>query len=189
MKKQAHLNADEQYNQFLMAEVQRLAHLGYWELDLPANSLTWSAEVARIFGLEPQETGAAYEDFLTVIHPEDRSAVEAAYRASVQEKRDEFEIDHRIMRAGSGEIRYVHQKCLHERDRHGEIVRSVGILQDITERKQAEESLRESQERYRLLAENTSDVIWTMDISLRSTYTSPAVKRLRGYAAIPNLKK
>lgn len=90
MKKQTHRKSPGKDNQVLLDEMQRLAHLGYWELDLSANRLAWSAEVARIFGLEPEEPQAAYEDFLAIVHPEDRATVDAAYRASAQGKWNEI---------------------------------------------------------------------------------------------------
>ncbi|MBN2465548.1 PAS domain-containing protein, partial [candidate division WOR-3 bacterium] len=63
---------------------QQLAHLGSWTLDLAKNKLTWSDEVYRIFGLQPQEFGATYEAFLDRVHPDDRKAVDAAYTSSIR---------------------------------------------------------------------------------------------------------
>jgi PAS domain S-box-containing protein len=182
MKKQARQNADDKYNQLLLTEMQRLARLGNWEFNPSTNRLTWSAEVARIFGLEAQVTQAGYEDFLAVVHPDDCAAVDAAYHTSVQTGQTEFEFEHRIVQSGSGEIRYVHEKCIHERDRQGVIVRSMGIVQDITARQAAVEALNESEARYRLLAENSTDMISRHDAQGYYLYVSPACLTLLGYA-------
>jgi PAS domain S-box-containing protein len=125
----------------LLARSQEISHLGSWELDLVNKKLTWSDEVYRIFGLQPQEFRATYEAFLEAVHPDDRAAVDAAYSSSLREGRDTYEIEHRIIRKSDGEIRVVHEKCEHIRDSSGQIIRSVGIVQDITERKQAEEEI------------------------------------------------
>jgi PAS domain S-box-containing protein len=121
-----------------LKRAQEIAHLGSWELDLLNNSLIWSDEVYRIFGLQPQEFAATYEAFLEVVHPDDREAVNEAYSGSLREGKDTYEIEHRIVRKATGEIRYVHERCLHLRDETGRIIRSSGMVHDITERKQAE---------------------------------------------------
>ena len=120
---------------------QEIAHLGSWELDLKENRLTWSDEVYRIFGLKPQEFAATYEAFLASVYPDDRAAVDAAYSGSLKEGKDGYEIEHRVVRKYNGEIRIVHEKCTHIRDKSGQIVRSVGMVHDITESKKAEEAL------------------------------------------------
>ena len=126
-----------------LSRAQEIAHLGGWELDLVNNRLTWSDEVYRIFGLRPQEFGATYEAFLEAVHPDDRATVDAAYSGSVREGRDTYEIEHRVIRKSTGEIRIVHERCEHVRDASGRIIRSIGMVHDITERKRAEQALRQ----------------------------------------------
>jgi len=127
----------------LLAKSQEIAHIGSWELDLTQNKLTWSDEVYRIFGLEPQEFAATYEAFLSMVHPDDREAVSNAYESSIIDGRDHYEIEHRIVRKKNGEIRYVHERCDHTKDKSGKVIKSTGMIQDITEQKQSEENFRE----------------------------------------------
>ena len=140
---------------------QEIAHLGSWELDLVNNELYWSDEVYRIFGLQPQEFGATYEAFLEAIHPDDREAVDDAYTGSLLEGRDNYEIEHRVVRKSTGEIRIVYEKCEHFRDGSGQIIRSVGMVHDITERKKAEQEREVTVELLRIVNESigTTDLI------------------------------
>jgi PAS domain S-box-containing protein len=162
---------------------QEIAHLGSWELDLATNSLTWSDEVYRIFGLRPQEFGATYEAFLEAVHPDDRAAVDAAYSSSVKEGADSYEIDHRIIRNATGEVRIVHEKCQHIKDKNGRIIRSIGMVHDITERKQAEEALRETGDYLNNLFNyaNAPIIVWNPDYEI--TRFNHAFERLTGRTA------
>ncbi len=125
---------------------QEIAHLGSWELDLIDNRLTWSDEVYRLFGLELQEFTATYEAFLERVHPDDRGAVDAAYSGSLRDNRDTYEIEHRVVRKNTGEIRAVQERCRHFRDAAGRIVRSVGMVHDITDYKRSEARVKRQSE-------------------------------------------
>jgi PAS domain S-box-containing protein len=125
-----------------MKEVQRIAQLGSWQLDYDTGELFWSDETYRILGWEPQQVPASYSAFLGVVHPEDRALVESSYSDSVRTGSDGYEIEHRIVRQGDGAIRHIHQKCEHLKNQPGKVVRSYGMIHDVTQRKQAERHIR-----------------------------------------------
>ncbi|MDX9845654.1 MAG: PAS domain S-box protein [Tenuifilaceae bacterium] len=125
----------------LLSQTQEIAKLGSWEFDLETNRLDWSNEIYRIFGVIPQQFEVSYDQFLEIVHPDDREAVNAAYVNSLRDDANVYEIEHRIVRRDNHEVRYVYEKCYHERDNNGRVFRSVGMIQDITERKQREQKL------------------------------------------------
>ncbi|MBU0622326.1 MAG: PAS domain S-box protein [Gammaproteobacteria bacterium] len=134
------MEADLQRTVNGLAEAQRIAHLGNWELDLVSNELEWSGEIYRIFEIDPQKFGASYEAFLNAIHPDDRELVNKAYTDSVRD-RIPYNIEHRLLMP-DGRIKYVNEKCETYYDADGKPLRSVGTVHDITERKLDEEALR-----------------------------------------------
>ncbi len=124
-----------------LAEAQRIARIGSWELDLTRNHLSWSEEVFRIFELDSDAFGASYEAFLDAIHPDDRAVVNQAYTRSL-ETRTPYQIIHRLMMP-DGRIKHVEERCETEFDAGGKPLVSHGTIQEITEKVRAEESLRE----------------------------------------------
>ncbi len=138
-----HKLAEEQLrrSEHSLAEAQRIAHLGNWELDLVTNALSWSDEIYRIFELDPKKFDASYEAFLNAIHPEDREQVNKAYSDSLN-SRMPYDIVHRLLMK-DGRVKYVNEKCETHYDEAGKPWRSVGTVHDITEHKRAEEELQE----------------------------------------------
>jgi diguanylate cyclase (GGDEF)-like protein/PAS domain S-box-containing protein len=129
-----------QHNQDLLNEAQRLGQLGSWELDLASGELWWSDETYRIFELDPSKFIPSYENFLNVIHPDDRDKVNQAYTQSLQD-RQPYDVVHRLLFADD-RVKWVREHCNSEFDKAGKPLRSVGAVQDITAQKLAEESMR-----------------------------------------------
>ncbi len=147
---------------------QQIAHLGSWELDLTRNHLSWSDESFRIFGVQPGEFEATYEAFLALIYPDDREGVDRAYQASIEnEGQDGYEVEYRIIRADDGEVRYVYDKWEHYRDPQGQIVKSIGMVHDITERKYNEQELFHSRQMLQLILDNVPQGIFWKDLNSR----------------------
>ncbi|MDM7999566.1 MAG: PAS domain S-box protein [Dehalococcoidia bacterium] len=179
-ERRVHAEATLRASEERLKRAQEIAHIGSWELDLLNGRLTWSDEIYRIFGLQPQEFPATYEAFLEVVHPDDRSMVDSAYSSSLREGRDTYEIEHRIVRRSDGGVRFIHEKCEHIRDESGRIVRSLGMAHDITERKMAEEALRETRDYLDNLLNYANAPIIVWDPGLRITKFNRAFQRLTG---------
>jgi diguanylate cyclase (GGDEF)-like protein/PAS domain S-box-containing protein len=140
-----------------LAESQRLAHLGSWELDLVDNTLWWSEEVYRIFEIEPSQSRTSYEAFMEIVHPDDRDLVDRGYRESVT-NRTPYNLIHRLLMS-DGRIKFVHECCETEYSPDGTPVRSIGTVLDVTERQQTQHALQTSERRYRGLVENMHEYL------------------------------
>jgi PAS domain S-box-containing protein len=134
-----------------LAEAQRIAHLGSWHWDIETNELAWSDEVYRVFGIHPQEFRATYDAFLQSVHPDDRQAVEEAVNRSLADPSAPYSVEHRVVRPDGSE-RIVHERAEVTFDDGGRPIRMIGTVQDITERKRAEELLQRSQGELRRLS-------------------------------------
>jgi len=142
-------------------------------------SLYLSPAYERITGRSRQERyrGEDYQSFLDMIHPEDRERIQEIIRRGAESG---FDVEFRIVRP-DGSLRWIRDRGFPIRDQSGQVYRIAGIANDITERKLAEEALRESEERFRQLAENITDLFWikTPD-SNRVLYLSPAYENFTG---------
>lgn len=122
-----------------LVKAQRIANLGNWDWDIVNNRLQWSDEIYRIFGLMPHEFGATYEAFIQSVHPDDRKFVDESVNKALTED-EPYSIEHRIIHPYGSE-RVVHEQAEIFYDDTNQAIRMVGTVQDITERKHAEEEL------------------------------------------------
>lgn len=160
-----------------LADAQRLAQLGHWEFDLRSNAVHWSDEIFRIFELDPATFEPSYRSFLACVHPDDRELVDQAYRTSVSTHHP-YAIDHRLLMP-DGRIKHVHEQCRTEYDDRGCALRSIGTVQDITERKNAEMT----RARLAALVESANDAIMSRTLDGVVTSWNAGAERLFGYRA------
>jgi PAS domain S-box-containing protein len=145
-----------------LEEAQRIAHVGYWARDFDTDGFTWSDETYRIFGLAPQERPIDFAGLQELIYPEDRQSMVRAMAAALGGAR--YDVEYRVVRP-NGEVRIVHSQGDVTWDEAGRPRRIFGTVQDITERRRAEEELRESEKRYRYIFQTAGVSIWEEDFS------------------------
>jgi len=167
-------------NELALKEAQKIAKMGNWELDIVKNKLYWSDEIYRMFDVKPQQFEATYEAFLKNIHPEDRDKVNQAYINSLKTK-EPYDITHRL-KLHSGEIKIVKEKCRSEFDDKGKPIKSIGIVQDITEQKLAEQIIVENEEKFRAITEQTSDGITIADVNGSYVFVNSTFSKMLGYS-------
>ena len=140
-----------------LKNAERLAQVGNWVWDVKDDRVCWSAEIYRIFGI-PQDQLPAYDQFLQAILPEDRERVAQSIRDCLAEKSGHA-VEFRIARP-DGAVRTVASISEVLRDETGAPERVIGAYQDVTPQKLTEAALRESEERFRNMADTAPVMIW-----------------------------
>jgi PAS domain S-box-containing protein len=175
----------------MLRKSQEIAHIGSWHLDLRTDELTWSDEVYRIFGVEPQAFGSTYEAFLEAVHPEDRELVDGAYRRAV-ETGQPYDLVHRVLRP-DGSVRIVHERSEEIADDASEIAGSIGMVHDISDRVRGErerelllEQIRDQARQLQEVVNSVPEGVLLLDAEGRIVLTNSAAERyLRVLVDVP----
>lgn len=158
---------------------EEVGHLGHWSFHIATGTLSWSDEVFRIYGLDPQGGGPELHRAIDAFHPDDRAVITTVFQRTIDTGKP-YDVTLRLVRPDEG-VRHVVCCGRCEVDEAGTRVAVFGTIHDITELEQAERRRRRSDARYRLLAENTSELVMLAHDDGRRSYISPAAIRLLGF--------
>jgi len=141
-----------QRSQEHLARAQQLSHLGSDDRDLRTDAAEWSEETYRIFGVSPETFVPSTENFISIVHPDDRSII-AQTRDEIRKGATPAPFEYRIIRP-DGEVRIIYRENQLFRDDQGRPIRLLGTLRDVTERREMETRQRQQEERLEHMAED-----------------------------------
>lgn len=142
--------------------------VGVWDWNILTGAVTWSDVIYEIHGVEKGAFGGTVAEFAALVHPDDRPLVESAIRRAILSEQN-YEVQFRAIRP-DGEIVWIYTQAEVKRDDDGRAVRMHGATVDITERKQAEDALRRSEQRFRLMADAAPVLVWVSEAGRGRTW-------------------
>lgn len=158
-----------------LARVQRIGRVGGVEVDLRAGFRNRrSPEYLLIHGLPLEASNESHQDWVDRIHPDDREETERQFLATIAGMEGDYTAEYRIIRPNDGELRWIRVIAKIERDPSGRAIRLLGAHIDITDRMLAQETLRESEERFRLIADSAPVPIWVTKLDRTRSFVNKA---------------
>jgi PAS domain S-box-containing protein len=162
-----------------LAEAQRIALLGSWELDIAQNQLAFSDEIYHIYDLSPEFMSNKPVEFIHLIHPNDQQRLLEGLELA--KKGQELNMELRHVHE-DGFIKYLHLRGIVTKDPKGNPLKINGTIQDVTERKTVELKLQESIERYTSLKKYNHDAIFSLDLEGHIINSNVVAEQFTGYA-------
>ncbi|MEP0917475.1 PAS domain S-box protein [Leptolyngbya sp. DQ-M1] len=182
-RKQAELALQQSQERLNLA--MKAAKMGSWDWDLQTNRVHWSTNLEHLFGMAPGSFDGRYETVRSMIHPDDLPWIEQAIQPALHD-REEYNIEFRFI-LPDGTVRWALGLGQVFYDAAGNPVKMAGVDMDITERKQSAESLRASEQRFRLMADNAPMMIWVADTTGHCTYLSKRWYEFTGQSEVAGL--
>ncbi len=158
--------------------------IGVWAWNVSTGLLSWNERMYDLYDI-PGDVTPTYEHWRSAVHPDDLPRVEALLKKAVEGKAV-FSTEFRILLT-VGTVRYLGAKARLERNQAGTPQLVTGISWDITDLKKTEETLRNSEERVRLLLNSTAEAIYGLDLNGDCTFANPSCLRMLGYATLEQL--
>ncbi len=164
---------------YFSQQAEEIANLGSWEIDLVSDVVHWSDQFFRICGYEPNEVTPSIKLSLDMVHPDDREVTEYMFGQALRFGND-YKIENRIIRP-DGRIRYIYSQAIVDKDIRGKPLRLRGVFFDITDRKEAEETRRQHEERYHTILNSLAEGLQILDHDFRFLYLNPAALQQSHY--------
>jgi PAS domain S-box-containing protein len=158
-----------------LARIQRIGRVGGVEIDLHDGFKNRrSPEYLLIHGLPPEAAYESHEDWVNRIHPEDRERTLALFLSALKGKSGDYYAEYRIIRPNDGEVRWIRVIAEIEREAGGRALRLIGAHIDVTDQMLAQETLRESEARFRLIADSAPVPMWVTKLDRTRSFANQA---------------
>ncbi|MEM9908991.1 MAG: PAS domain-containing protein, partial [Cyanobacteria bacterium P01_D01_bin.44] len=155
------------------------ANIGVWDFDLVEDRLIWDERMYELYGITAETFGGAYEAWKRGVHPDEMKRADGEIQAAITGEKD-FHTEFRVVWP-DGQIRFIEAHAITLRDETGKARRMIGVNWDITDRKQSEDALRESEARWQFALEGAGDGVWDWNLQTNEVFYSHQWKAMLGH--------